>query len=148
MAVNYQGSIEGSEARERSWSFQNDCLIYWKRPVSGHEEAKIECAATQVDIIVTNLWRSHKTVTLVSEDSEYYNANARLEAGMDLRIQHPAIRVTYSKDTDSLSANFDPGTPIRAARTSGTACLFRARQALSLANAPTFAKATLAGLEV
>jgi hypothetical protein len=148
MAVNYQGSVEGTKVQERSHSFWTDRLIHWKRPVGGREEAKNERTAAQVGVIITNVWCMRETVTIVTQDNDYHSTNVRLGAGMDFRLHHLVSQVIYSKDAGSPSANHDLSNPIWAARAAEINCLFRASPARSLANAGSFAKATLPRSEV
>lgn len=102
--------IEEALAKSRTRASWNDRLINWERPASDHEEAKIERAARMAgQIVAANPWLVAEGVSVMPQGSYFNNTNVRLEADMDLRVQHPGLRVIYHKGVDSTAADHSLG---------------------------------------
>lgn len=102
--------IEEALAKSRTRASWNDRLTHWERPASDHEEAKIERAARMVsNIISTNRWLTAEGVSVRPQGSYFNNTNVRLEADMDVRVQHPSLRVIYHKGVDPVRADASLG---------------------------------------
>ena len=97
------GAIEflAAMARARTRTQWNERLVHWGRPASEHEEENIQRAARMAaQIVGGNRWLLGEGVTIQAQGSYYNNTNVRIEADMDLRIQHPSIKIYYLNVTD------------------------------------------------
>ena len=98
--------IEEALAKSRSRTSWNERLTHWERPASDHEEAKIERAARMVRNIVTNNeWLTGEGVSVCPQGSYFNNTNVRVEADMDVRVQHPSLKVIYHAGVDEAQAD-------------------------------------------
>lgn len=89
----------------RSRAQWNDCLARWERPASDSEESKIERAAKMVrGAISKSSWLMSEGVTVEPQGSYHNNTNVRLDADMDLRVVHPALKIQYHPRVDARRA--------------------------------------------
>ncbi|WDA38954.1 hypothetical protein [Sphingobium sp. YC-XJ3] len=97
-----------AQARTRaSW---NDRLTHWERPPSDHEEGKIQRAANIcTNFIANNQTLQNEGVRIRPQGSYFNNTNVRLEADMDLRVQHPNIITRYAAGVDIGAADAAAG---------------------------------------
>ncbi len=89
------GTIIGAPYRRRqSW---NDRLQHWEKPATVTEEGTIERAQTNVvSALAKNEWLVGQRVKVEPQGSYHNNTNVRTEADVDLRVQHPTLRVDYA----------------------------------------------------
>lgn len=125
--------IEAALARSRSRTSWNDRLAHWERPASFHEEAKIERAARMVrNNISANAWLVGERVSVRPQGSYFNNTNVRLEADMDVRVQHPDLKVIYLDGADEPRADAVLGYALTGGTLGDTMAEMRAQLAGSL----------------
>lgn len=99
-------AVDRAIAQSRTRASWNDRLIHWERPPSDHEEAKIQRAANICAAIVNGSEiLQAEGVSIRPQGSYFNNTNVRLEADMDLRVQHPSIITKYAVDVDRVTAD-------------------------------------------
>jgi hypothetical protein len=105
MAFEQRNYLEEAMARVRSRASWNSRLEAWEKPASDHEEQKIERAASMARAVVgRNPWLKSEGVSVVPQGSYFNNTNVRLDADMDLRVQHPTIRIEYAGGVEPTTA--------------------------------------------
>ncbi|CAN7344110.1 hypothetical protein LJR231_001953 [Phyllobacterium sp. LjRoot231] len=88
----------------------NERFSHWERSESTSETQRIERARNMVHNVLTkNTWLSSQRVSLVPQGSFTNRTNTRLEADIDLRVQHPAIKIEYLNGIDPQAAWRDGG---------------------------------------
>jgi hypothetical protein len=87
------------QARPRSeW---NERFEHWERSESNAETLRIERARDMVrDVLARNQWLRSQNIQVIAQGSFTNRTNARLEADIDLRIQHPDLRIEYGHGVD------------------------------------------------
>lgn len=99
-------SLLEAMAKARSRSSWNDRLAHWERPASDSEEQQIERAANMVRTALSGNKRlNDEGVTIRPQGSYYNNTNVRLESDMDLRANHPSIKIEYAPNVVVEAAN-------------------------------------------
>jgi hypothetical protein len=83
----------------RSRSSWNDRFSHWERPETVSEEGTIERAQKHVRAAIgTNTWLNAQNVTIHCQGSYNNRTNVRTEADIDLRAEHPGLRIDYASD--------------------------------------------------
>lgn len=94
--------VEGSIRRRSEW---NDRFAHWERSESGSETRRIERARDMVQQALSrNTWLESQGVRLAQQGSFTNRTNTRLESDIDLRVQHPDLKVTYAYGVDEATA--------------------------------------------
>lgn len=100
--------------RRSEW---NDRFAHWERSESDAETQRIERARNMVQqALGKNWWLNSEGVRIVPQGSFTNRTNTRLDADIDLRVQHPSLRIEYGYDVDPgsayrLGAYYDSGVP-------------------------------------
>lgn len=91
------------QSRRRSdW---NARFEHWERSESNAETQRIERARDMVrDVLGKNHWIRGEGVKVIAQGSFTNRTNARLEADIDLRVQHPDIWIDYAQGVDVATA--------------------------------------------
>jgi hypothetical protein len=88
----------------------NKRFSHWERSESDSETQRIERARNMVDVALSkNAWLLSQGVSLVPQGSFTNRTNTRLEADIDLRVQHPATKIDYLNGVDPQAAWRDSG---------------------------------------
>src|SRR5690242_18746102 len=75
----------------------NERFEHWERRESGSETERIERARDMVrDALSESAWLSAQGTRIVPQGSFTNRTNTRNEADIDLRVQHPMIKVDYA----------------------------------------------------
>lgn len=91
----------------RSRSEWNKRFEHWQRPASDSEEATIERAAGMVrDALGRSAWLADEVVAVHPQGSYHNNTNVRLDSDMDLRAQHPGLKVQYAENVHVEAADY------------------------------------------
>lgn len=56
------------------------------------------------EIVYDNNWFRNEHISVYPQGSYFNNTNVRSEADMDVRIQHPDLKIIYSQDVDESQA--------------------------------------------
>lgn len=90
---NFLGLLGETYRRRNEW---NDRFAHWERPASLTEEGTIDRAERNVRRAIDgNLWLNDQDVIIRPQGSYHNNTNVRVEADIDLRAEHPAVKVEY-----------------------------------------------------
>lgn len=94
---------EGSSPRTRSsW---NDRLEHWEKAESSSETDRILRARNMVTTaLAESSWIADSKCRLVEQGSFTNRTNTRGESDIDLRVQHPYIRIEFGSNVDEKSA--------------------------------------------
>lgn len=86
----------------RTRSEWNDRFSHWQKPESGSETDQIVRARDMVaDTLRANEWLKAERVNLIPQGSYTNRTNTRRDADIDLRVQHPSIRIIYVGEMDT-----------------------------------------------
>lgn len=97
------GSLFSEQYRPRNrWEAR---FTHWERSESTSETQQIERARDMVrDALLQNQWLRSQGVTLAPQGSFTNRTNRRNQADIDLRVQHPHIKIDYAPDVNSEAA--------------------------------------------
>ncbi len=99
--------IMESVRRRHAW---NDRFTHWERSESDSETQRIERARDMVkQALSRNAWLTAEGVRLVEQGSFTNRTNIRLDSDIDLRVQHPAIKIEYEANVDARQAYLSGG---------------------------------------
>ena len=102
---NWGGPLASSTST-RSRADWNARFKHWEKPASVSEEGTIGRAQDHVlEALKGNAWLIEQGVTLSQQGSYYNNTNVRLEADIDLRLNHPSLKVVFAEGVHVPSAN-------------------------------------------
>jgi len=112
--------LTGLSASLRSRGEWNERFTHWERSESDTETQRMERARGMVrDALLSNEWLKGKKVVLADQGSFTNRTNTRLDSDIDLRVQHPDLRLDYRYGVD-------PTWAYSAGGYSGTGRLFTA----------------------
>lgn len=98
-AVGIAAALERSIRSRGEW---NERFSHWERSESDSETQRIERARNMVQLALDqNLWLRGEGVRLVQQGSFTNRTNTRMESDIDLRVQHPDLKVTYAHGVDA-----------------------------------------------
>jgi hypothetical protein len=97
------GGILSERSRRRyEWEQRFD---HWEESESDAETQRIERARNMVQQALSqNQWLHDHGVTIVRQGSFWNRTNARLDTDIDLRAQHPYIRIEYAAGVNAEAA--------------------------------------------
>ena len=98
----FLGGILDDHRSRSSW---NDRFEHWEKPASVSEVGTIERAQSNVlNVLSGNTWLVGQGVKIARQGSYQNRTNVRTEADIDLRAEHPALRIDYATDVVQQSA--------------------------------------------
>jgi hypothetical protein len=119
-ASDLLGLLDESYRRRGEW---NDRFAHWERSESNAETQRIERARNMVQLALgKNHWLQSEGARIIPQGSFTNRTNTRLDADIDLRVQHPTIKIEYAHGVDAATAYQQGGyfgTGISYAYTSG-----------------------------
>ncbi len=87
------GPLDESYRRRSEW---NDRFTHWERSESDAETQRIERARNMVQqALGKNRWLNTERARIVPQGSFTNRTNTRLDADIDLRVQHPMLKIEY-----------------------------------------------------
>jgi hypothetical protein len=93
--------LSESYRRRSEWS---DRFAYWERSESDAETQRIERARNMVQQALSkNGWLNSEGARIVPQGSFTNRTNTRLDADIDLRVQHPTIKIEYAPGGGNLT---------------------------------------------
>jgi len=96
------GLLSESYRRRSEW---NERFAHWERSESDAETQRIERARGMVQQALSkNLWVNSEGARIVPQGSFTNRTNTRLDADIDLRVQHPTIKIEYAHGVDVATA--------------------------------------------
>ena len=99
------GGLFALSEQSRRRSDWNARFEHWERSESNAETQRIERARDMVhDVLAKNQWLRGQGVQVTAQGSFTNRTNARLEADIDLRVQHPGIRIEYAQGVNATIA--------------------------------------------
>ncbi|GEO17872.1 hypothetical protein MAE02_55680 [Microvirga aerophila] len=100
----FSDRIREQYRRRREW---NDRFGHWETAESNSETVRIERARDMVkSALAGNAWLMSEGVQFIEQGSFTNRTNVRGEADIDLRIQHPLIKVVYETSMPPLQQAF------------------------------------------
>lgn len=89
------GPLSEPYRRRSEW---NDRFAHWERSESNAETQRIERARNTVQqALGKNRWLNSEGATRIVPQGSFTNrTNTRLDADIDLRVQHPSIKIEYA----------------------------------------------------
>jgi hypothetical protein len=96
------GLLDESYRRRSEW---NDRFAHWERSESNAETQRIERARDMVQqALGRNRWLNSEGTRIVPQGSFTNRTNTRLEADIDLRVQHPMLKIEYGPGVHAATA--------------------------------------------
>jgi hypothetical protein len=96
------GLLNEPYRRRSEW---NDRFAYWERSESDAETQRIERARNMVQqALGKNRWLNAEGARIVPQGSFTNRTNTRLDADIDLRVQHPMLKVEYGPGVHAATA--------------------------------------------
>lgn len=96
------GLLDESYRRRSEW---NDRFAHWERSESDAETQRIERARNMVqEALGRNFWLNSEGARIIPQGSFTNRTNTRLDADIDLRVQHPTIKIEYAHGVDAATA--------------------------------------------
>jgi hypothetical protein len=96
------GLLSGPYRRRAEW---NDRFAHWERSESDAETQRIERARNMVQqALGKNLWLNSERARIIPQGSFTNRTNTRLDADIDLRVQHPSLKIEYRHGVDVATA--------------------------------------------
>ncbi len=101
-ASDLLGLLSEPYRRRSEW---NDRFAHWERSESDAETQRIERARSMVQqALGRNFWLNSEGARIIPQGSFTNRTNTRLDADIDLRVQHPAIKIEYAHGVDVATA--------------------------------------------
>lgn len=98
LASFFDTTATESVRRRASW---NDRFSHWEKAESTTETTAIERGRTMVEgILSQNAWLAYEGVRIAPQGSFTNRTNVRNEADIDLRVQHPSLRIECDYGVD------------------------------------------------
>lgn len=98
LASLFETAANDSVRRRASW---NDRFSHWEKAESTTETMAIERGRTTVQgILAKNSWLVSEGVRIEPQGSFTNRTNVRNEADIDLRVQHPSLKIEYDSGVD------------------------------------------------
>jgi hypothetical protein len=96
------GLLNEAYRRRSEW---NDRFAHWERSESDTETQRIERARNMVgQALSKNRWLNSEGARIVPQGSFTNRTNTRLDADIDLRVQHPMLKIEYGPGLDAGTA--------------------------------------------
>lgn len=96
------GLLSEPYRRRNEW---NDRFAHWERSESDAETQRIERARSMVQqALGKNFWLNSESARIIPQGSFTNRTNTRLDADIDLRVQHPTIKIEYGYGVDVATA--------------------------------------------
>jgi hypothetical protein len=97
-ASDLLGLLSEPYRRRGEW---NDRFAHWERSESDAETQRIERARSMVQqALGKNFWLNSEGARIIPQGSFTNRTNTRLDADIDLRVQHPLLKIEYAHGVD------------------------------------------------
>jgi len=101
-ASDLLGLLSEPYRRRSEW---NDRFAHWERSESDAETQRIERARNMVQrALGKNFWLNSEGARIIPQGSFTNRTNTRLDADIDLRVQHPLLKIEYAHGVDAGTA--------------------------------------------
>jgi hypothetical protein len=101
-ASDLLGLLSEPYRRRGEW---NDRFAHWERSESDAETQRIERARSMVQqALGKNFWLNSEGARIIPQGSFTNRTNTRLDADIDLRVQHPLLKIEYAHGVDAGTA--------------------------------------------
>ena len=96
------GLLSEPYRRRNEW---NDRFAHWEQSESDAETQRIERARNMVQqALIKNRWLNSEGARIIQQGSFTNRTNTRLDADIDLRVQHPMLKIEYAPGVAAGSA--------------------------------------------